>query len=289
VYKILHKTKNKEYACKIVTKTGLMAEDEDALRSEVAILKSITSPYIVECIDFLEDDKKIYLALELCVGGELLDRIVKKTSYTEAEARLAAHTLLLAVKACHDVMVCHRDLKPENLLLVNSVDDADMKLADFGFAAVCIDDKCLTEQCGTPTYVAPEILRGTPYGVPSDMWSVGVICFVLLSGCPPFYAESEKALFRKIKNGHYDFDPSWDSVSPEAKDLIERLLVVNPDNRMSCDEALNHPWLKKSDKELASHSLASQLVQLRSYNAHRKFRTAIKVVSFLSSYFRLIS
>jgi serine/threonine protein kinase len=265
VYKIQHRTKNQSYACKIVEKTGLVQEEEDALRSEFSILKSIVSPYIVECVDFFEDQMKIYLALELCVGGEMLGRIVKKTSYSEAGARAAVHKLLLAVKACHDMMIVHRDLKPENFLLKNMHDDADMKLADFGFAAVCENDNCLTEQCGTPTYVAPEILSGTPYGIPSDMWSVGVICFVLLSGCPPFCGASEKTLFRKIKNGHYEFDSSWNIISAEAKKLIMRLLVLNPANRMTCDEALADPWLKKdlTDKELETHNLASQLDTLR--------------------------
>ena len=279
VYYCVDKKTDEAYACKIVDKTDLPAEDEQALRSEVDILRSLNSPYIVKCVDFFDEADTIFVVLEFIAGGELFDRITKKTVYNEADARLLVHTILLAIKACHVKNVVHRDLKPENLLLKSPDDDNDVKLADFGFAAYAADDRCLSEACGTPGYVAPEILQGVLYGRPSDMWSMGVITYILLGGYPPFYDNDQKSLFRKIKGGSFDFHPNfWKGVSAEAKDLISKLLVVNPDKRFTVQQALMHPWLRKTDADLAGHSLNDQLLELRKFNARRKFRAAVKAV-----------
>lgn len=137
----------------------------------------------------------------------------------------------------------HRDLKPENLLLTSKNDDADVKLADFGFAAKA-PTQCLTTQCGTPGYVAPEILKDKPHGRPVDLWSLGVIAYILLGGYPPFHDENQKNLFRLIKAGRYEFHPEyWGGVSEEAKDFIRHLLEVNPDKRYTADQALKHSWV----------------------------------------------
>ena len=139
-------------------------------------------------------------------GGELFDKIVSKTFYSEREARDVVFTLLSSIEYCHNRDIVHRDLKPENLLLASTTDDAAIKLADFGFAAKAVGNSLKT-QCGTPGYVAPEILNNVPHGKPVDMWSIGVICYILLGGYPPFHDENQKNLFRLIKNAKYEFHP----------------------------------------------------------------------------------
>lgn len=190
-------------------------------------------PNIMTLREFFVESEYYYLVTEFVSGGELFDRIVEKTFYSEKEARDLVKILLGAIKYCHDQDVVHRDLKPENLLLMSADDDASIKLADFGFAkSVTKDDAGLVTTCGTPGYVAPEILEGSPYGKPVDVWSIGVITYILLAGYPPFHDESQPILFRKIRKGKYQYDsPYWDNVSDDAKDFISRMLVVNPKDR----------------------------------------------------------
>lgn len=279
VYKCTNRKTQEHFACKIVDKKNLSEQDEQALRSEVEILSNIHCPHVIKCVDFFEEETTFYVVLEYLAGGELFDRIVKKTVYNEAEARELVRTLLVAIKACHDKRVVHRDLKPENLLLKSKTDDRDVKVADFGFAVVAENDHCLSTQCGTPGYVAPEILQGTLYGRPVDMWSIGVITYILLGGYPPFYDDNQKMLFRKIKAGSYEFHPDyWKGVSSDAKDLIKNLLVVKPEKRFTADDALAHSWLRKAESDLAGHNLSDQLLELKKFNARRKFRAAVKAV-----------
>ncbi|CAM9183967.1 unnamed protein product, partial [Ectocarpus fasciculatus] len=273
------KATGNQVATKIVQRTGVSAEDISDLRREVEILRTINSPYVTQCYDFFEDDAQFHVVLEYLAGGELFDRIVKKSVYNEGEARDLVCRLLMAVKSCHDQHVVHRDLKPENLLLKSHTDDIDVKLADFGFAVRVDTDKSLTTACGTPGYVAPEILRRDPYGRPSDMWSMGVITFIILGGYPPFYDESDKELFRKIKAGAYEFHTDyWKHISEDAKDLIRRMLVVNPDQRITVDEALSHAWMQRATEELTSRNLNDNLKALKSFNGKRKLRAAVKAV-----------
>lgn len=166
-------------------------------------------------------------------GGELFDRIVDKSYYTEREARDLVLLLLEAIKYCHSYGIVHRDLKPENVLLSSKDDNASIKLADFGFAKkLDLDSENLTTACGTPGYVAPEILKGSSYGKTVDIWSIGVITFILLCGYPPFHHDNHNALFRLIKAGKFEFSsPYWDHISDEAKDLINQMLVVDPAKR----------------------------------------------------------
>ncbi len=270
------------FAVKVVVRKNLPLQDEEALRSEVDILRTINSPYVIKCVDFFEEEAFFFVVLEYLAGGELFDRIVKKTSYSEAEARDLVRTLLLAIKSVHDKNVVHRDLKPENLLLKSPTDDQDVKLADFGFAVVVQNDNCLTTQCGTPGYVAPEILKGAMYGRPADMWSMGVITYIILGGYPPFYDDNQKMLFSKIKKGMYEFhEDYWSGVSGEAKNLIRSMLCVVPENRITVDTALQHNWIKRDSTELASRNLNDNLKELKKFNARRRLRAAIKAVSSL--------
>lgn len=273
------KQTGKRVAVKTINRTNLPVEDEIALKQEVEILTSLNHPNIVKCFDFFEEEKYYYVVMEILEGGELFDRIVKKTFYNEKEARDLVQILLGAIKFCHDHDIVHRDLKPENLLLTSASDDANIKLADFGFAVKAMGLSSLTTQCGTPGYVAPEILLNMNYGKPVDMWSIGVITFILLGGYPPFHDDDQRKLFKKIKKADFEFHPEyWGSVSEEAKDLIKRLLTLNPEKRLTAEGALAHSWVQRDAKELETRNLGSNLEKLRKYHATRKLRAAVRAV-----------
>lgn len=278
----------KKVAVKIVTRNGLSADDEESLRAEVRILTDLNHPNIVRAFDFFEEEKYFYVVLEYLDGGELFDRIVKKTFYNEKEARDLVVVLLRAIKYLHDGDVIHRDLKPENLIMTSKNDDANVKLADFGFAAK-VDGFNITTQCGTPGYIAPEIIETKPYGKPVDMWSFGVILYILLGGYPPFHDDNQRVLFRKIVKGDYAFHPDyWKGVSEEAKDLIRGLLNLDMTKRLTVDQALAHSWVKAADEMLAARNLEANLAELRKYQATRKLRAGVKAVMAINRMKNLI-
>ncbi|TMW62512.1 hypothetical protein Poli38472_005130 [Pythium oligandrum] len=278
VREAIHRPTGQKYAIKCIKREGLTVEDIEALTTEVAILKQMNHPNIMILHDFFQEEKYYYLVTEFMEGGELFDRIVEKSYYSEREARDLVKLLLESIKYCHDANIVHRDLKPENLLLTSKDDDASIKLADFGFAKkIEFDNQGLVTACGTPGYVAPEILEGHPYGKAVDIWSIGVITYILLCGYPPFHDDNHNALFKKIKRGKFQFDsPYWDHVSDDAKDLINHMLVVNPADRWSATQLLEHKWV--TGKEVATVQLTSALEELRRFNARRKFKAAIRTV-----------
>mmetsp|Transcript_16757 Transcript_16757/g.25642 ORF Transcript_16757/g.25642 Transcript_16757/m.25642 type:complete len:319 (-) Transcript_16757:126-1082(-) len=264
------------YAIKCVNRTKLSEEDAAALLDEVSILKELNHRHIIRLYDFFEEPTTYYLVMERMWGGELFDRIVSKAYYNEKEARDVCKILLQAVGYCHDNNVAHRDLKPENLLLLSADDDSAVKIADFGFAKKVYAPKSLTTQCGTPGYVAPEILEGIPYDTKSDMWSVGVILYILLGGYPPFIENNQRDLFRKIRRGEYEFhEEYWGTVSTDAKELISSLLTVDPSARLDAKEALRNKWIHGDDEALANKSLGANLKEFKKYNAKRKFKAAV--------------
>jgi len=274
----INKQTNERFAVKIVKRMDLPLEDEEALIEEVTILRGISHPNIIKLFDFFEEKHFYYLVTELMQGGELFDRIVKKTFYNEKEARDLVKILLSAVKYCHDNDIVHRDLKPENLLLSSAEDDASIKIADFGFARL-LRGNTLTTQCGTPGYVAPEILNGVPYGKSVDMWSCGVITYILLGGYPPFHDEKQSNLFAKIRSGSYEFHPEyWQNVSKDAQDLIKKMLTVDIAQRITAEAACNHPWVQADADVLAKRGLDGNLTELRRFNARRKFRSGVKAI-----------
>lgn len=186
---------------------------------------------IVKLKDKFDTPSHLYLVMECCSGGELFDRIVDREKYTEADAAKVVRSVADALAYCHSAEppIVHRDLKPENLLLIDSSEDADVKVADFGLAKMLTKDTLMQTACGTPNYVAPEILEGREYDEKVDAWSLGVIMYILLCGFPPFYDENNAALFTAIKSGDFEFpSPFWDDISSEAKDCIKRMLTVDP-------------------------------------------------------------
>lgn len=267
------------YAVKCVNRRKLSEEDEAALLDEVAILKEMKHMHIIRLYDFFNEPNTYYLVMERMSGGELFDRIVAKAYYSEKEARDVCKTVLEAIGYCHKNHVAHRDLKPENLLLLSTEDDSTVKIADFGFAKKVYAPQSLTTQCGTPGYVAPEILEGIPYDTRADMWSVGVILYILLGGYPPFIENNQRDLFRKIRRGEYEFhDEYWGTVTPEAKDLISSLLTVDPNTRLNAAGALENAWIRFDDDVLAQRDLGVNLKELTKYNARRKFKAAVSTI-----------
>lgn len=274
------KADGSEWAVKIIKKSSLGPEDEEALRTEVAILQTVEHKNIVALKQIFDCPKTFYMVMEKMTGGELFDRIISKEKYSENEAKAVVKKVTAALLYCHDMGIVHRDLKPENLLYESVADDAEIKIADFGLAKLLSDESMMSTACGTPGYVAPEILEGKPYTSAVDLWSLGVITYILLCGFPPFYDENHAALFASIKACDYDFpSPFWDDVSAGAKDFIMRLLVVDPKKRYTAKEVLAHPWVNNSEER----DLSRALFELKKFNARRKFRAGIRVAKIIQS------
>lgn len=274
-----NRSTQESFAIKIVTKAKLSKEDEVALKDEIDVLKDLEHKHIIRLYDVFEEPQHYFMVTEKMMGGELFDRIVQKSYYNEKEARDTCEIIFSAIHYCHKKKVAHRDLKPENLLLTSENDDSDIKLADFGFAKRVSTPKSLTTQCGTPGYVAAEILEGKPYDTQADMWSIGVIVYILLGGYPPFIESNQRTLFRKIRKGQYEFhEEYWGQVSDDAKDLIRNLLTVNPDERYNSSRALGNKWIGADAKKLAGIDLGTQLAQFKKFNAKRKFKAAVSTV-----------
>lgn len=279
-----HRATGRKVAIKCVLRKDLPPSDDAAIYDEVAILASLNHPHIVPIIDFFDEKDCYFIIMELMSGGDLFDRIGKKKSYSEADARDLVAKMLKAVAFCHKRHIAHCDMKPKNLLLMSDDNDSFIKLADFGFAARVHFPKSLTKQCGTPFFVAPEILTRRPYDQQSDMWSVGCIVFLLLSGNLPFMGRSQKELFRKIVAGKYEFkEEDWKDVSNDAKEMVKKLLVLNPDDRLTAEAALRHPWLKMSKDRLSSIGLMGTSQRLKTFNAKMKLRSAMIAVDYVSS------
>jgi len=238
-----HKQTRKEFAVKIIDKTKCQGK-EHMIESEIAILSAVQHPNIILLHEVFDFPLEKFLVMEFVSGGDLFDAIASDIKYSEKVARDMIKDLADALQFLHDRMICHRDIKPENLLVIEKQYTKSLKLADFGLA-VSVREPLFTV-CGTPTYVAPEILAETGYGVKVDVWAVGVILYILLCGYPPFSSRTnnQEELFDQILSGLFEFNsPDWDEVSYPAKELISWSLVVDPLQRYSAKEILQHPWV----------------------------------------------
>jgi len=270
------KSTNEEYAIKIIDKTALESDDQLALQNEVDILSQIDHPNIVKLHEIYDEKARFNLILELMTGGELFDRIVEKEHYSEKEAADTIRPVIDAIRYCHDMGVAHRDLKPENLLYTSPDPSATLKITDFGLAKV-LNNELMTTACGTPGYVAPEILEGKGYSAAVDYWSIGVIIYVMLCGFPPFYEDTNEKLFDMIKKAQFEFpSPQWDDISDYAKDLIKKLLISDPSKRLNAREILKHPWIV-ADVTPRKH-LPSVGTKIKEFNAKRRFKRAQMLV-----------
>ncbi|KAJ3135406.1 calcium calmodulin-dependent protein kinase type 1G, partial [Irineochytrium annulatum] len=232
-----------KYAIKIIDKAKCRGK-ESMIETEVKILLRVRHENIIQLYEMYEIESKIYLVMELVTGGELFDEIVRIGKYTEADAAKMVTKILLAIDYLHAQGVAHRDLKPENLLLSDKSPRSKIMISDFGLSKIFSEDEVMRTACGTPGYVAPEVLRRQGYGREVDLWSLGVITYILLCGYPPFYDQNNVELFRQIMAGRYEFDrPWWDNISDTAKDFIRKLLVLDPRSRFTARAALNHPFI----------------------------------------------
>jgi len=240
------KQNGKKYAVKCISKKLIDKKELALLEREIDIMKKLQHPNIIQLMEVVDTQDTLYLILEYASGGELFDAIVNKGFYGEADAAKIIKQILEAIKYVHNHGIAHRDLKPENLLLIKGEDGGAevIKIADFGLSKDFGQEQLQTS-CGTPDYVAPEVLLGEPYDMAVDVWSIGVISYVLLCGFPPFYGDSQKELFENIMNGRFDFpDPEWSEVSDLAKGFIKKILVVDPEKRATAEQCLEDPWLK---------------------------------------------
>lgn len=271
VYEAAHRPTGHRYAVKKIHRPKMIWGDRDALQDEIhSLVRVRKGPNIVQLYEVYEEDVDCYLVMELMKGGELFERILQQREFTERQARDCCQGMLQGLEYMHSKRVAHRDLKPENLLLATeshydeeSPDGGGgestmvVKLADFGFAKKCPQENGLRTLCGTPGYLAPEILERWPaYDVKCDLWSVGVILFLLLGGYLPFEDEDEDRVFERTRNGEYDFHPTyWNGISTTAKTLVTRLLTVNPNKRFSATEALKHDWMMMDETVVNQSSM----------------------------------
>ncbi|XP_038186561.1 calcium/calmodulin-dependent protein kinase type IV [Arvicola amphibius] len=274
VYRCKQKGTQKPYALKVLKKTV----DKKIVRTEIGVLLRLSHPNIIKLKEIFETPMEISLVLELVTGGELFDRIVEKGYYSERDAADAVKQILEAVAYLHENGIVHRDLKPENLLYATPAPDAPLKIADFGLSKIVEHQVLMKTVCGTPGYCAPEILRGCAYGPEVDMWSVGIITYILLCGFEPFYDErGDQFMFRRILNCEYYFiSPWWDEVSLNAKDLVRKLIVLDPKKRLTTFQALQHPWVTGKAANFVHMDTAQK--KLQEFNARRKLKAAVKAV-----------
>ncbi|XP_023686073.1 calcium/calmodulin-dependent protein kinase type II subunit gamma isoform X19 [Paramormyrops kingsleyae] len=287
VRRCVKKSTGQEYAAKIINTKKLSARDHQKLEREARICRLLKHPNIVRLHDSIAEEGFHYLVFDLVTGGELFEDIVAREYYSEADASQCINQILESVSHIHQHDIVHRDLKPENLLLASKMKGAAVKLADFGLAIeVQGDQQAWFGFAGTPGYLSPEVLRKDPYGKPVDIWACGVILYILLVGYPPFWDEDQHKLYQQIKAGAYDFpSPEWDTVTPEAKNLINQMLTINPAKRITADQALKHPWVCQRSTVASMMHRQETVECLRKFNARRKLKGAILTTMLVSRNF----
>ncbi|XP_072167009.1 calcium/calmodulin-dependent protein kinase type IV-like [Diadema setosum] len=270
VYKCFENGTNRPFAVKKVKKSG----DTKVFTAEVSVLWTIKHAHIIKLINIYEDTMNLYIVLELVTGGELFERIVQRGFYSERDAAKCVREICQAVAYLHSNGIVHRDLKPENLLYADMSEEAPLKLADFGLSKIVDQDVTMKTVCGTPGYCAPEVLTGKPYSEAVDMWSVGVITYILLCGFEPFYDDrGDTAVYKKILKADYAFiSPWWDDISQSAKDFISSLLKLDPKKRLTAAAAMQHPWVREKNSAANTKHIPSTLEKMQEFNARRKLK-----------------
>uniref|UniRef100_A0A3P8XWY7 Protein kinase domain-containing protein n=1 Tax=Esox lucius TaxID=8010 RepID=A0A3P8XWY7_ESOLU len=280
------KRTQKLVAIKCIPKKALEGK-ENSIENEIAVLHKLKHANIVSLEDIFESKSHLYLVMQLVSGGELFDRIVEKGFYTEKDASKLIQQILDAVKYLHDMGIVHRDLKPENLLYYSMDEDSKIMISDFGLSKIEGSGSVMSTACGTPGYVAPEVLAQKPYSKAVDCWSIGVIAYILLCGYPPFYDENDAKLFEQILKAEYEFDsPYWDDISDSAKDFIVHLMEKDPTIRYTCDQALQHPWIA-GDTALDKNIHESVSAQIKKNFAKSKWRQAFNATAVVRHMRRL--
>jgi len=275
VSKCTNKSTGVTRAVKSISKAQM--KNLDRFKQEIAIMKIMDHPNILKLYESFEDHRNIYLILEICAGGELFDRIIDSGHFTEVQAAIVMQNMFRAMFYMHENHVCHRDLKPENFLFTTKepIEKTHLKVIDFGLACKFSREQVLTTKAGTPYYVAPQVLAGK-YDQASDLWSLGVIMYVVLCGYPPFYGETDADVLAKVRLGNFSFNAAdWKSVSEDAKNLIRMLLKMNPRDRYTAEQALNHVWVRDKAPKAANVSLQSSMVDnLKGFRSQNKLKKA---------------
>jgi len=262
-------------AVKTISKAQM--KNPERFKQEIAIMKMMDHPNIVKLFESFEDHRNIYLVMELCSGGELFDRIIESGHFTEVQAAILMQQIIRAIYYMHENKVCHRDLKPENFLFMTKepIEKNFLKIIDFGLSCKFTQGQALSTKAGTPYYVAPQVLAGN-YDQLSDLWSCGVIMYVLLCGYPPFFGDTDSEVLAKVRLGNFIFQQSdWKNISEDAKTLIRNLLKMNPRDRYTAEQALNHEWIKNKAPKAQGVSLQSSFVDnLRGFRSQNKLKKA---------------
>lgn len=276
---LLAKDRNTHEKCaiKVIKKHGYDKKEAEFMAREMEIMKSVSHPNIVNTLDIFDTPSQLHIVLEYMQGGELFDIIAEAGSFSERQAAQVTRDVIKGVQYLHMLAIVHRDIKPENVLCVTKDWPLRVKLADFGLADYSVDGEINEKQqtmIGTPGYVAPEVVKKEKYGPPVDMWAVGVLLYIMLSGKMPFYGRDDAACLRMIASGKYAMpDREWATISPEAKSLVKALLQLNPDKRLTANGALHHPWLT-DPTTLSPDPIQNDLSGIHS--RRRKFRTAVR-------------
>jgi len=281
-YLCTHKTTGEVFACKSIAKRKLTTkEDIEDVKREVQIMHHLSgTPNIVELMGVYEDKHSVHLVMELCAGGELFDRIIAKGHYSERAAADMCRVIVNVVHRCHSLGVFHRDLKPENFLLASKDEDAPLKATDFGLSTFFKPGELFQDIVGSAYYVAPEVLKRS-YGPEADVWSAGVIVYILLCGVPPFWAETEQGIFDAVLRGKIDFEADpWPKISSGAKDLVTKMLNPNIQERLTAQQVLNHPWMKEDGDASDAPLDNAVLTRLKNFSAANKMKKlALKVIA----------
>ncbi|CAO3619731.1 unnamed protein product [Cunninghamella echinulata] len=272
----------KSYALKIILKK-VIAGKEHMLTSELDILKQVKHPHIISMHDLYESKDAVYIVTDLASGGELFQQLLDRGSYTERDACHLIAQLLEGLAYLHDHDIVHRDIKPENLLFDTKDPDAKLMITDFGLSKILKKhDDILMTACGTPGYVAPEVLLQKGHGKPVDIWSVGVITFVLLSGYTPFYGEDQAELFQNIMSGNYEFDEEyWGEISDTAKEFVDRLLTFDPEKRITAKDALQHHWITNVQEDVPDVTNLVPTVR-RGIEVRKSLKSVVTAMTLLS-------
>jgi len=267
----------KKFAVKSVPKE--LVEDMNELRNEIEILRKMDHPHVLGLVEALEDDKEIHIVSNLCKGGELFDRIVTNGTFSERDAARLMRQVLLALEYCHTKLhIVHRDIKPENLLYYTRDADSDLCLCDFGMSRVFQDQEQMHATCGSPSYVAPEVLD-KDYTFKCDLWSAGVILYILLCGKVPFGGNSDREIMRNVTRGKYSLtDPAWEHISDSAKSLVAQLLEVDPVKRLTASQALAHPWIEQVENT-STVPLNRTLTNMKKFTSYARLkRLSLEVI-----------
>ncbi|XP_047338381.1 calcium-dependent protein kinase 26-like [Impatiens glandulifera] len=253
-------------ACKSINKDRLVSpEDVKSVKLEIEIMRKLAGhPNVVDLKAVYEEENYVHLVMELCAGGELFHQIEKHGRFTEHEARVLFRHLMQVIVFCHGKGIVHRDLKPENILLVKKSSSSPIKLADFGLATYITPGQKLNGTVGSPFYIAPEVLVGG-YNQAADVWSAGVILYILLSGMPPFWGKTKSKIFDAVRaaNLWFPYDP-WDNVSSSAKDLITGMLFLDPSKRLTANQVLAHSWIQNEE----AVTIEESFINIQSSNTH---------------------